>query len=552
MARLILRDLTTNEEYEVPPEGILIGRVGGDADIQVDGDNTISRKQARVLVQNGAWVLDTIYVPKGSPPVKPVKLSEGSTFTIGQAAEFEVVEVEQPAGAPAKKPNPPPSNAKTQAASGGAPKRTQSIAEQDGGGGDEEAVPGGIGALFVGVPKGLAYYMVNVPKMLFNPIGTVRTTIEELPNEPLGRTGLIGYSLPALAATALLGAWASGIAQLIGPAHHFDLFAFIPIGGAIGAVIGAVVTGFVWHPVLEWVINKLKGESDARSRSNYFLQFMTLSIVLAVPNALGVILTSLPVPFVSLLGPLLMVAASLGGIYLNIKWFEFFKVVKWVKTVLLVLGALSVLGAAAGLVTGTIAQIRAFGSGGGKAPIAADANDTPAADDAPSGDDEDDDKKMKPLVPPKKPVAKVDDAKPVPEKDDTEEKPEKTEPVAKNDPKPEKNTPPPVEKPEKNTPPPPVEDNSLPASGDYAQFARHRDAVEKTFENNPVLLQKNKDLQKLYGEYLDAAYDLDKQYAKDISKNPERRRLYERLKEAELSQKTGKTIEQISSKLGIR
>ena len=92
----------------------------------------------------------------------------------------------------------------------------------------------------------------------------------------------------------------------------------------------------------------------------------------------------------------------------------------------------------------------------------------------------------------------------------------------------------------------------MPASGDYAVFARHRDAVEKTFENNPVTLQKNKELQKLYGEYLDTVYELDKQYAKEISKNPERRRLYERLKEAELSQKTGKTIEQLSSKLGIR
>lgn len=546
MARLILRDLSTNEEYEVPPEGILIGRVGGDADIQVDGDNTISRKQARVLVSNGAWVMETIYVPKGSPPVKPMKLAEGSTFTIGQAAEFEVVEVEQPAGAPAgKKPN-PPSNAKTQASPGGPPKRTGSIAEQDGAG-EEEAPAGGIGALFVGVPKGLAYYLVNVPKMLFNPFGTVRTTIEELPNEALGRTGLIGYALPALLATSLLGSWAAGIALLLSPAHTFSLMAFLPIVPAISAVVGAVVTGFVFHPVLEWIITKLKGESDARSRSNYFLQTMTLSILLAVPSALGLILASLPVPFIRLLGPLLSVAASLVSLYVTIKWFEFFKVVKWVKTVLMVLGALAVLGAAASLVTGTLAQIRALGAP--KAPTMADAADTATTDDAPAADDgdgEDDDKKMKPLVPPKKPVAKADDAKPVPEKVERDDKPEKTEPVAKTDEKPV-NTPPPP--PEKTAP---VEDTSVPASGDYAVFARHRDAVEKTFENNPVVLQKNKDLQKLYGEYLDTVYELDKQYAKEISKNPERRRLYERLKEAELSQKTGKTIETLSSKLGIR
>ena len=358
-------------------------------------------------------------------------------------------------------------------------------------------------------------------------------------NEPLGRTGLIGYALPALLATFLLGAWATGIALLIGPAHQFRLLSFLPVLEAVIAVVASVIYGFVFHPVTGWIIAKLKGESDARSRTNFFLQTMTLSILLAVPKALAVILAALPVPFISLLGPLLAVGASLIGLFVFIKWIEFFKLVKWVKTVAMVGGALMVLFAAWGLVDGTLAQIKALGAP--KAPTVADAPDMPSTDDAPAADDGDEkNDDAKPT--PKKPVAKADDAKPTPEKNDPPPE-EKPTPVAKNDEKPS-NMPPPPEK-------TPV-DNSVPATGDYAVFARHRDAVEKTFENNPVLLQKNKDLQKLYGEYLDAVYELDKSYAKEIGKNPERRRLYERLKEAELSQKTGKTIETLSSKLGIR
>ncbi len=102
-------------------------------------------------------------------------------------------------------------------------------------------------------------------------------------------------------AGAALGAIATGLAALIGPGHHFLLMSFLPIPAIIGGFIGAIVTGFVFHPVMTWIITKLKGESDARSRTNYFLQTMTLSILLAVPNAIGLILGALPIPFIKIL-----------------------------------------------------------------------------------------------------------------------------------------------------------------------------------------------------------------------------------------------------------
>lgn len=584
MGQVTLRDLSTNEDIVVPPEGYIFGRVGGDADIQIE-DNSISRRQARVSLKGGMWLLETLAVPQGSKAPRPVQLQEGASFTVGQS-EFEVVQIEAeedepaaptiapgkgkpgPPPAAAKKPN-PPSNAKTQASpqppKKGAP--AQAAAE-------EAPAGGGIKGLFVGVPKGIAYYLVNVPKLLVNPIGTVRKTIEELPAEPMGKTDLIGYALPSLFISALLPAIATGLGALIGPGHVFLLSSFLPIGPAIGAIIGAVVTGFIFHPVVEWVIRKLKGTSDARSRSNYFLQTMTLAIILAVPQALGILLAMVPIPFISLIGPLLMVVGSLVSFYVTYQWLVLFGVVKWMLTVVKVFAVLSLLGAGWGFVSGLISTIKGLGSGSGSAAVAAvdgdsgevDLGEMPtdpaeaaewskkraaaltaaaqkkaqaAIDDANAkvadakdkADDTKDDKADEPVKPTKKDPPP---ARPEPAKD--------PEPVAAKDPAPVA----------KDVPPPPKDEPVVTASGGYATFARRRDAIEKAFEADPTLLQKSADLQKLYGEFIEDAYDLEKKWGKENQKKPERAKLNARLRDAELYGKSGKTIDSIAAKLGIK
>jgi hypothetical protein len=594
MGQVTLRDLSTNEDIVVPPEGFIFGRVGGDADIQIE-DNSISRRQARVSLKGGMWLLETLAVPQGAKAPRPVQLQEGASFTVGQS-EFEVVQIEEeeeepaaptiapgkpvkpaPAAA-AKKPNPPPANAKTAPA---APQQKKSAAPAGDAAPPEEAAGGkGIGAMFVGVPKGIAYYLVNVPKLLVNPVGTVRNTIEEQPTEPLGKTEIIGYALPSLFIASALPAIGGGIGALIGPGHVFNLTAFLPIGPAIGAVIGAVVSGFFFHRVFEWVITKLKGKSDARSRSNYFLQSMTLGIILAVPSALGAILSNVPIPFINLLGPLLMVVGSLVTVYVTYQWMVKFEVVKWVLLVLKVVAVLSLLGAGWGFVSGVINTIRGFGSGGStiastgdvpselgemptdpaeaaewskkkqaemmanaeaaqKKAAAAVADAKGAADDA-VADAKDDDAKDD-----AKDEAKDDDAKPV-KKDAPPAKPEpkpEPAPVAAKDPAPA---------PVKDTPPAAKDEPVVTASGGYATFAKRRDAIEKLLESDPTVLQKNAELRDLYGDYVEAAYDLDKKWGKESSKKPERARLNARLRDAELYGKSGKTIDSLAAKLGIK
>ncbi len=567
MAQVTLRDLASNEDIVVPQEGYIFGRVGGDADIQIE-DNSISRRQARVSFKGGRWLLETLAAPQGSRAPRPVALQEGAVFAIGES-EFEVVAVDEEEGevdpqartfAPTKS-KPAPSGRPEKTAAAPPPKRPPTAQVPKGG--DDEAPPAGVGAMFVAVPRGLAYYLINVPKLLVNPLGTVRTTIETLPSEPMGRIELIGYALPALLASALLGSIAGGIATLI-RGGGFDFLAFVPIVPAIVSVVGAVITGFVFHPVLDWIITKLKGSSDARSRTNYFLQTMTLSVLLAVPSALGAILGALPVPFINLLGPLLGVAASLVSLYVTFQWFVFFDVVKWFRMVVLGLGGLLVLAGVVGFVQGLVHTV----SGGGAPAVAQAPDDAPVPEgvDAPNTDGPE---AIAAALQAKadaldKAQQRIDDAQKADAKgtEPTKKDPPKDKVVEKPaEPPPEKKPEPPVEvvavvaPPPKDDPPPPTPTKDPPSAGGssgYAAFARKRDAVEKLFESDPTVLAKSGELQRLYADYLEAAFELDRKYGKETAKRPERRKLNAHLRDAALYGKAGKTVDQLAAKLGIR
>ncbi|MFT3710624.1 MAG: hypothetical protein QM817_23615 [Archangium sp.] len=601
MAQVTLRDLATNEDIVVPPEGFIFGRVGGDADIQIE-DNSISRRQARVSLKGGQWLLETLAVPQGTKAPRPIALQEGATFNVGQS-EFEVVQVEQdeeeemdpaaktiappsmakgkpgppPAQASsAKKPNVPP-NAKTTPSSA-QQKRAPAKEEDDGGGNGAVEIPkGGIGALFVGVPKGLAYYLVNVPKLMFNPIGTVKKTIEEQPNEPMGPIALIGYALPAGLITMLLGSWAGGLAALIGPGHVFLIGSFFPIFSLIIGVVVAVVTGFVLHPVMTWIINKLQGKSDARSRTNYFLQLQTVQILFAIPTALVTILTSLPIPLIpliaSILGLLLGVVSALVMMFLQVKWFEFFNVVKWFRTVVLVLTGLGVLGALGrgvdgirfALATPSTIATPSIPDTSGDAEVAEGDDNSGGLEEMPSDPAEQKAwalKRQKQIEAKQKaamaavPKEAKDDGEAAPEPKKTKEAPPEPKTATKEpEPKTAKEPEPKVAEPEpvKDTPPPAkVADAAPTPTGAYGGFFRKREAMERMFDADPTILAKNEDVRKLYSDYLDAVGDVDKKWNKERSKKPELEKLNARLREAELFSKTGKTVDQLAEKLKIR
>lgn len=434
-------------------------------------------------------------------------------------------------------------------------------AEAPEGAGPADGPSEGFGSLFVSVPKAIGYYLLNVPKMLFNPIGTVRTAIEEQPAEPAGKWALMGYAIPALLATGLLGSIAGGIATLIA-GGGFVLMAFIPIGPAIGALVGGIITGFIFHPVLGWIITKLKGQSDERSRTNYFLNLMTVSIIVAVPNALGAIIASVRLPFIGLLGPLLMTAASLVTIYVLYRWFVAFEVVKWFRMVILALGAVSVVFAALGLVQGVIANVRALGSGGDSADVAAMPADAQEALEKAQAQADEAARRAEAAV--EKAQAAGDaaqaaagqaaeKAKDAP-KDVEKAKP--PEPAAKGSPPAAVAEAPPAAPTAADEPPPAAEKAPPAAAGRagaaYGAFVRKREGIEQLLAQDPTVLDGNKALQELYGDFLKDSYDVEKKYAKDIAKTPARAKLYQHLRDSELFRKTGRQVDELAAKLGVR
>ena len=512
--------------------------------------------------------------PKGDTTQRHDALSDEEPFS-DETANAAPPPRRPPGG---KAPRPLPASMARTAPSAHAQKRPTAPARGGGGGddgGDDDEAPpdeaeapdaagdeagvqvDGFGSLFSSVPKAIGYYLINVPKMLFNPIGTVRTSIEEQPAKPAGRWALMGYAIPSLLVTMLLGSIAGGIATLIA-GGGFAIMAFIPLVPAVSAVVGGIVTGFIFHPVLGWIITKLKGTSDDRSRTNYFLNMMTVAIIVAVPNALGVILASVRLPFIGLLGPLLMTAASLVTIYVLYRWFEAFEVMKWIPKVILALGAIAVVFAGIDLVKGVIANVKALGSGGGSTEVAALPADAQEAMEQAQAQADELRKKAQAQADEatKKAQGAVADA-PAPVAEKTPEKAKRPEPVAKApEPAAVEDAPtsaadpaPAVEKPAaaEKAPAAPVR-----AGTAYAAFAHKREAIEHLLENDPTVLDGDKALQDLYGDYLKSSYDIEKKYAKDIAKTPARAKLYQHLRDSELFRKTGKDVDELAAKLGVR
>ncbi len=562
---LELRDPSSGSTFQIPDEGLTIGREGGKADFQVK-DNGVSKSHCRIYLDGDAWFLEDLGSANGTylgedKLAAPTELMPNDIISMSKT-RFEVLgpvdgdgggeEPPPPTPPPAPKAKAPPPRAAAPAAAAKKPSakpvsagpamsaaRKPAAASAADAGGDSEpsAEAKGIGYFFIAVPKAIAYYLAAIPLLLVNPVGSIRKSIAEQKAEPMGRMELIAYALPALFVTSFLPAIATGIGLAV--AGHFSIMAFIPIGPAIGAVIGAVITGFIWHPVTEWVIRKLKGTSDERSRTNYFLMFMTAQAVLAVPTAVGILLNLVPVPFIGLVGVLLSLVATLAMLFVQYSWLVHFDVMKIVRTIVLVLGALAVVGS---LYSGVMAQvviIRGMGSSGSAGAVGGDVEAQIAAakaqgEKAMAEAEEAQKKAMEAVGDAQKDANEaVKDAKEktgkTKEKVEVAEKQKETEPVAA----------PPSEKPAEKT------TVQAPAGGGYPAFASMRDQIEKRIAEDPTLLNRTSGLLDAYRSYEADVAEIDGKW----SKKPGPTKVNNHLRDAEIYEKTEKKVREIHGKL---
>jgi hypothetical protein len=410
---LQLKDLASQKLISVPEEGLTFGREGGDAQVQV-ADMGVSKRHAEVFCEGGAWFLKDLGSSNGTMLANEriadaTEILPGDVFQLSKR-KFEVLKVVEDDGdeappedddvppmteperkAPAKpapkvaaKSAPPPAKkpaAGNMAKAGNKPEPTRAApSDDDGGGGGDEIGNASVGQVLAGVPKAIGYYLVNVPLLLLNPFGTVRKAIEEQPRDPMGKMELIAWALPGNLLSGAMGFIGGLIGGLIGGNLAVGALIGGLVFGAIFGVVGAVVTGLIWHWLLDLVITKVfKGESDARGRTNYFLQFQTATILVALPTALTIIITAIRfrfgIPVIGIIPVLLSAAGGALTLFVSYKWMEFFNVAKWVKIVLLVLLALTALGALTGI-PGALSG----GGGGVSIPTAGSAGDGDVGD----------------------------------------------------------------------------------------------------------------------------------------------------------------------------
>ena len=196
-----------------------------------------------------------------------------------------------------------------------------------------------------GLGKALAYYMAAVPKLLFAPVKSTQKLIAEQPFQPLEKMDLVVWAAPPLILGAIISLLASIVYAIVTKTFGVGVLVRPIISGAITVVVGCVVAGWVWHPVLAWWIKLLKGESSPRGRTNMLIGLytgMALTQIAAGVAVLFALLAVVPVvgPFVGVFPVLIMAAASLVSLYIMYAWHGHFRVMDIVPKIIMVFGVL--------------------------------------------------------------------------------------------------------------------------------------------------------------------------------------------------------------------
>lgn len=409
--KLEIRNLQSSSTYEIDPEGAILGREGSKADI-VLRDQAVSKKHAKIYEKNGRWYLEDLASSNGTfidnrRISEPVILTPGAMFALSEN-QFEVVQVlnghngaadssldgETDAADPHYQPGiddlpplgmTPPEESEPQGKRSPRPMgknqsaRLASPAQAGYDPADEGPAPGdtdaGVGHFFATLPKAIAHYLAAVPLMALNPVGSIRKGIAEQKFPAMGPWGLMAYAFPPLLFTSLVGFLAGLVVTLVSGHFSFGLIIPGPVGPVVAAIIGTVIAGFLFHPVTRWIIHFLKGESDDKSRTNWFIQSMTASALTAVPSAIAVLVALIRLPFVGIIPVVLMLAATLISFFVLLSWMNHFNVAGWVQKALMVVGILIVAGGG-----WQIFQVARFSMSGSPSPmVAGTAGDRDAA-----------------------------------------------------------------------------------------------------------------------------------------------------------------------------
>lgn len=564
---LELKDVSTGKLHTIPVAGLVFGRQSGDADIKLS-DMGVSKRHARIFGEGGAWFIEDLGSSNGTfvqseRVTEPVELLPGDvvqlsklrfevTRVIGGAAHepqsgsvsTERSDLLQVTAQPSQKRAKPTASARlddVQAPTGVGPSvepaaaegvtshsaRTEHEAEaQSNESADARAdrIADGPAAAAAAVPLAVRFYLAELPQVLKGPASRLAEFIAEQPAPPHRGWSLVGWLLPPLLVAAVLNGAAGLVAS--GMKGEIALALLSPLGQLVGALAGAALAGFLWHPVLGRVVSLLGGEADDRSLTNHALTTAELGALVAVPNALATVLEAAPVNALVALATLVRLSTFAAAVYMHLQWFAHYRVASWFRTAALGL---------AGIVT--VAMVIAS--------VATLFKGSPSPSSPPPAFSE----RVRPMP-----------AGPEPQPQAVEPAPKAAERAAA--------APTPVPAPTEIRPPAPSAADAPAAApaaqaapapnadaeaqtqrASYAQWRTKYDAIEKKVTDDPTVLSRTPGVLSLYRLLSEQSFEVETKYQKLTQKKPSDQRLNAHLREAELYEKTEKTVRELYGKL---
>lgn len=206
-----------------------------------------------------------------------------------------------------------------------------------------------------GFGEALGYYMTAVPKLALAPVGATQQLIAEQPFPAMDKMDLVAWAAPPLLLGAFINLMATVILSIA--AHTFGLSAIMQpmLYGAVSVVVGCLIAGWVWHPLVDWWMRLLKGDSNPRGRTNMLIGLYTSVAIVQVVAGVGVLFALFA--GAGSIGPLLQIVplfltafAGLISIYVLYAWHGHFRVLDLVPKIIMVLGVLLIANAAWGAV----------------------------------------------------------------------------------------------------------------------------------------------------------------------------------------------------------
>ena len=357
--RITLRDIQTGKTVDVEASGATFGRDAARCHVVI-ADKSVSNLHARVFAKDGRWYVEDqgssngTYVG-GKRSSGPIEIKPGDDLAFFRYG-YKVVGSDEAGGETALfvKDGPAPAADGAAAAKPSEPTRRRTP-ELDVSDVEEVAAPLTGAALVSTFKRGLAHFVQIVPQLGLKPLPTARATVESQRSPAMEKLELAAFVAPALVFGALVAAVCAALAGMLRGLFLGGLLAMVTgllVGLAVAAV-AALLTGWLLHPVLGWLVTLLRGQSTPVSRTNYAVASFAAGAVTQIVGGVGLVIGSLPVPFINLVPLLLGLFGTLVALYVSYVWLRHFAVMSWVPLVVLAFMLVSGLLTASGLL-GTV------------------------------------------------------------------------------------------------------------------------------------------------------------------------------------------------------